>query len=406
MTPPTRAIIALGLVAVLVVVLACGTDKDQDSDRGDVAAPATPTSTAIVPTRIIPTGTAPESFPFPVVELSVGDVRYPAIQGSYCWPDSRVGDTVVAICADMALDWEIDQRVPVPADVNPVIKIDFPDPAISIFANFYRDPEIRSEVDTVDISAGEDRVLDLSGYVKGDIYLRISGNWPQGQADYLFRLQPIPSGGVLSGQCFVTEAEPLPLEYRVLNDPTPTGFDGRNNGSCTFSRPITNILVMLNNGPGGSFHSETFHFAEPLHELQFPLKDWSESVKTLELLAPGSYVRTMVAESVDGEQWVITDHVSAALGEVMVVESGEPTPMPVREWEIERVSVNGSTITVTLRVYAGIDVSVVVDGFGPDEIVAEFPLIRHVFNNVESGTHELSVSDVVGHIDGQAVTVP
>ena len=258
----------------------------------------------------------------------------------------------------------------------------------------------------MDISAKEDRVLDLSAYAKDDIYLRISGNWPQGQAAYLFRLQPIPSGEALTGECFVTEAEPLPLEYKILNDPTPTGFDGRNKGFCIFSRPITSILVMLNNGPGGSFHAETFHFAEPLHEVHFPLTEWGESVKTLELLAPGPYARSMVAESLDGEQWVITDHVSAALDEVTVIANDEPPPLPVREWDIEDVSVDGSTITVTLRVYVGISVSVLVDGIEPDEVITEIPLIRHVFKNVASGTHELSVSDVVGHTNGQAVEIP
>ncbi len=319
MTLPTHNFITVGIVAILVLVLACGTEEDQDANQGGVAAGPTPT----------PPATAPESFPFPVVELIVGDARYPSKQGGYCWPDSRMDDTVAShICASMGLDWELDERVPVPTDVNPVVKIDFSDPTISLFANFYRDPQIRSDVDLVDISAEEDRVLDLSTYAKDDIYLRISGNWPQGQADYLFRLQPIPSGEALTGECSATEAVPLPLEYKVLNDPTPTGFDGGNSGSCTFSRPITSIVVMPNNGPGGSFHAETFHFAEPLHEVHFPLTEWGESEKTLELLAPGPYVRSMVAESLDGEQWVITDHVSAALDEVTVIASDEPTPRP------------------------------------------------------------------------------
>ena len=185
MTLPTHKFMTLGIVAILVLVVACGTEEDQDANQRDVAAfPTAP-----------PTATAPETFPFPVVELIVGDVRYAATQGDYCWPYSRMDDISVSICADMALDWKLDERVPVPTDVNPVVEIDFSDTAISLFANFYRDPQIRSEVDLVDISAKEDRVLDLSAYVNDDIYLRISGNWPRGQADYLFRLQPIPSEG-------------------------------------------------------------------------------------------------------------------------------------------------------------------------------------------------------------------
>jgi hypothetical protein len=56
---------------------------------------------------------------------------------------------------------------------------------------------------------------------------------------------------------------------------------------------------------------------------------WGEEMKpttkTLELLAPG-YTRTMKAVSTDDAEWVITDHIDAALGEVTVVESATSTP--------------------------------------------------------------------------------
>ena len=203
-----------------------------------------------------------------------------------------------------------------------------------------------------------------------------------------------------------TKAAPLPLEYQVLNDPTPTGFDGRNNGFCTFNKPVARIIVGLNNGPQGSFHTETFHFAKPLLEVTFPLKEWYESVKTLELLEPGPYARTMMAETADGDQWAITDHVSAALDEVTVIPSVEPTPMPPREWDIEDVRVAGSTVTVTVRVYGTADYTVLIDGIASDETQLSLPLIQHIFKNVASGTHELTVSDVIGHVDGQVVEVP
>ena len=223
MTLPIHKFITLGIVAILLLVLACGSEEGQDTNQGSVAAPPTSAPTAHAPESFPfpvteedqdanqrgvtasptapPTTTAPETFPFPVVELIVGDFRYAATQGDYCWSDSRMDDTVVSICAAIPAipsDWELDERVPVPRDVNPVVEIDFSDPTISLFANFYRDPQIGS-VDLVDISAKEDRVLDLSAYAKDDIYLRISGNWPQGQAAYLFRLQPIPSGEALTG---------------------------------------------------------------------------------------------------------------------------------------------------------------------------------------------------------------
>ena len=156
----------------------------------------------------------------------------------------------------------------------------------------------------------------------------------------------------------------------------------------------------------GSFHSETFRFKEPLLEVAFPLKEWHESISTAELLAPGTYERTMVAESPDGEQWVITDHVSSALKEVTVIPSIEPTPMPAHEWDIEHVSVDGSTIIVAVRLYATADYTIVIEGVEPDEVFPSLPIINHVFKNVASGTHELHIFDVVGHTDGQVVEVP
>jgi hypothetical protein len=397
----TNRLITLAIIAILVLVLACGTEEDQTTNGDGVASAPTATPT---PADVI--DDAPVSFPFPVVELVVDGVRYPSAQGGYCWPDAVDGDSIISICADMALDWELDERIAVPHGTSPVIEIDYPETATALYANFYRDPQIRSEAVQIDILAEGDRTLDLSAYVMDDVYLRVSGNWPTGQADFLFRMQPVPSGEDLAAVCFATEAEPLPLTYKVLNDPTPTGFDGRNNGACTFNKPISSIIVMLNNGPGGSFHGETFHLKKPLYEIDFPLKAWGESVKTLELLAPGPYERAMVAESTDGEQWTITEHVSAALDEVTVIPSDEPTPMPVREWDIEDVSVDGSTVTVIVRLYVSIVPTVVIDGIQPDQVIDEIPLKHYVFENVTSGMHELTVSDVVGHTDGRVVQVP
>ena len=361
--------------------------------------PPTPTPTpAIVETPI--------AFPFPVVELVVDGVRYPSAEDGFCWPTGQDGDVIITLCASLALHWDLDERIPIPSGVNPVIEIDFPDAPTSLFANFYGDPRERSDSDQVDVLVQADFTLDVSTYTKDDVYLRLSGEWPDGQVGYLFRLQPIPSDEPLTAVCFATEAEPLPLEYKVLNDSTPTGFDGRNNGSCRFNKPISSISVGLNNGPQGSFHTETFHFAEPLVEVSFPLKEWSESISTAELLAPGPYTRTMVAESEDGEQWIITDHVSSALDEITVIPSDETTPMPAREWEIEDVSIDGSMVTVTIRVHATADYTVVIDGVEADEQRLDLPLIDHIFNNVASGTHELTVSDIMGHTDGQVVLVP
>jgi len=72
------------------------------------------------------------------------------------------------------------------------------------------------------------------------------------------------------------------------------------------------------------------------------------------------------------------------------------TPGPVQEWTVEEVRVDGSTITVHLRVFAGIDVGVTLDGGRPDETVASPPVLEFVFRDVSPGEHAVEVSDVVG----------
>ena len=67
---------------------------------------------------------------------------------------------------------------------------------------------------------------------------------------------------------------------------------------------------------------------------------------------------------------------------------------------------DGSTVTVMLRVYAGIDVKVTLDGMGPDQVNAPSPLLEFVFQNVAIGNHTVQVRDVVGYEETAAVEVP
>ncbi|MEE8157768.1 MAG: hypothetical protein V3T78_00155, partial [Dehalococcoidia bacterium] len=62
-----------------------------------------------------------------------------------------------------------------------------------------------------------------------------------------------------------------------------------------------------------------------------------------------------------------------------------PTPSVTKEWSLERIQVEGSTVTVDLRVFAGIDVKVTLDGRQPDEIIGPPPTLKHIFRNVASG---------------------
>ena len=82
------------------------------------------------------------------------------------------------------------------------------------------------------------------------------------------------------------------------------------------------------------------------------------------------------------------------------------TPRPVREWDLEDIQVNDSTVTVLLHVYAGIDVRATLDGREPEEVKPALPSLEFVFENVTPGKHAVEVWDVVGHKETMEVVVP
>ncbi|MEE9199661.1 MAG: hypothetical protein V3U26_07710, partial [Dehalococcoidia bacterium] len=86
--------------------------------------------------------------------------------------------------------------------------------------------------------------------------------------------------------------------------------------------------------------------------------------------------------------------------------SPTPTPFPTQEWDLEGVQVDGSTVTVLLRVYAGIDVRVTLDGGDPDQVNAPVPILEFVFQSVPPGKHTVEVRDVVGHGEKAEIMVP
>ena len=81
------------------------------------------------------------------------------------------------------------------------------------------------------------------------------------------------------------------------------------------------------------------------------------------------------------------------------------TPLPVKEWDLEDVQVSGSTVTLSLRVYAGIDVWATLDDKRADEVRPAIPTIEYIFRNVALGMHTVDVQDVVGHHEAVEVVV-
>ena len=82
-----------------------------------------------------------------------------------------------------------------------------------------------------------------------------------------------------------------------------------------------------------------------------------------------------------------------------------PTPSVTREWALKGINVEGSTVTVELQVFAGIDVQVTLDGRQPDEIAGPPPTLKHTFLNVAPGDYTVRVSDVVGYVETARVVV-
>lgn len=92
-------------------------------------------------------------------------------------------------------------------------------------------------------------------------------------------------------------------------------------------------------------------------------------------------------------------------GQAPTPGSATATPGPTREWVVEGVGVDGSTVRVRVRVYAGIDVGVQLDGRDPDQVVTTLPVIEFIFVNVSVGSHQVKVRDVVGFEEVRTVSV-
>ena len=82
------------------------------------------------------------------------------------------------------------------------------------------------------------------------------------------------------------------------------------------------------------------------------------------------------------------------------------TPSPSKEWSLENIEVDGSTVTVLLQVFAGIDVQVTLDGRDPDQVKTAVPDLGFVFEEVPPGSHTIGVSDVLGFEQTAEVVVP
>ena len=105
------------------------------------------------------------------------------------------------------------------------------------------------------------------------------------------------------GTCLTTLAAQQPIRFEYKGT-IPTGFDGINQATCTFTKPVETVTVTLS---GPATHTETFTLGEPTTEVSFPLPEGTLSVTTLEIVPPGEYQREMTVTSVEGETLLISD---------------------------------------------------------------------------------------------------
>jgi len=96
---------------------------------------------------------------------------------------------------------------------------------------------------------------------------------------------------------------------------------------------------------------------------------------------------------------------AAACGQTAEPEP-TPTATPMQEWNLEEVRVEDSTVTVSVRVFSGIDVWATLDGRRADEVAPMLPTIDYIFLNVTPGEHVVEVLDIVGHSQFVQVAAP
>ncbi|MCY4582730.1 MAG: hypothetical protein OXE50_08035, partial [Chloroflexi bacterium] len=82
-----------------------------------------------------------------------------------------------------------------------------------------------------------------------------------------------------------------------------------------------------------------------------------------------------------------------------------PTPTPTPEWAFHHLAADGSTVVIELRVFAGIDVRVTLDGRPPDEVSVTGNILRHLFEGVAPGKRSVTASDVMGFSDSREIVV-
>ena len=273
--------------------------------------------------------------PIPSMAIETGGKLYPGARASYCWPVEATGPSLVEVCAE-AIAWSnIESETPVGESEEVTVHFDAEQPPTKATAYLFAEP-LGSAIEMIELEPGLTSNLPLA-LPPGNMLLRLSGFWREGQVDYEFELLRVPEGDGLIAECVVTEADPRPLTFVPEDERTPTGFDGRNGATCRFSKLVGRVEVTLDSEAIG-LHGETFLIEPPSYELAFPLADDIPSESTLELLPVGAYERVVIVVAEDGDRWNVNEHVGSALDTVTVVKKAvtdrEQLIRVVLEWAL------------------------------------------------------------------------
>ena len=82
-----------------------------------------------------------------------------------------------------------------------------------------------------------------------------------------------------------------------------------------------------------------------------------------------------------------------------------PTPRPAKEWRLEGIAVDRSTVTVSLFFHSTASVVVTLDGSQPDRRDNETPVLGFIFEGVAPGEHPIEIKDVMGNVETATVVV-
>ncbi len=89
----------------------------------------------------------------------------------------------------------------------------------------------------------------------------------------------------------------------------------------------------------------------------------------------------------------------------VVPQVSTPILLPIQEWYLQGIAVEGDTVTVSLFLYVWISVGVTVGGTSPSRVDTSIPILEFVFENVAAGEHPVVIKDVVGYIERTSVKV-